>query len=91
MSLYKAIDIWERRDSRTAVRYRCFESLDTGKFSVQSADFYHDEKSPTNLDVQFVELFTEQDPAVRSGEHVTLNAAIVAHNREFAEDESRFT
>ena len=91
MSLYKALDIWERKDSRTVVRYRCFESLDTGKFSVQSADFYHDEKSPANLDVQFVELFTEQDPAERSGEHVTLNAAIAAHDREFAEDGSRFT
>jgi hypothetical protein len=32
MSLYKAFDIWERKDSRTAVRYRCFESLETGKF-----------------------------------------------------------
>jgi hypothetical protein len=91
MSLYKAIDIWERKDSRTAVRYRCFESLDTGKFSVQSADFYHDGKSPAKSDLQFLELFTEQDPAERSGEQGTLKAAIAAHNRDFAEDGSQFT
>jgi hypothetical protein len=91
MSLYKAIDIWERKDSRTVVRYRCFESLDTGTFSVQSADFYHDGKQPAKLDAQFLELFTEQDPAERSGEHVTLKAAIAAHNRDFADDGSQST
>ena len=91
MSLHKAIDIWERKDSRTAVRYRCFESLDAGKFCVQSADFYHDGKSPAKSDVQFLELLTEQDPAERSGEHGTVKAAIAAHNRSFAEDGSQFT
>jgi hypothetical protein len=87
MSLYRTIDVWERRDSGTVVRYRCFESLDTSRYSVQSADFYHDGKTPANLDSQFVELFTEQDPARRSGEHATLRAAIAAHNRAFAERE----
>jgi hypothetical protein len=85
MSLYRAIDVWERKDSHTVVRYRCFESLDTGRYSVQSADFYHEGTPPANSDVQFVELFTEQDPAERSGEHATLKDAIAAHNREFAE------
>ena len=84
MRLYRTIDVWERRDGRTVVRYRCVESLDTEKYSVQSADFYHDGKPLANLDGQFVELLTEQDPAERSGEHATLKAAIAAHNREFA-------
>ncbi len=84
MTLYRAIDVWERKNNGTVVRYRCFESLDSGMFSVQSADFYHDGKSPADLDNQFVELLTEQDPSKRSGEHATLKAAIDAHNREFA-------
>jgi hypothetical protein len=83
MTLYRAIDVWERKDNGTVVRYRCFESLDSGRFSVQSADFYHDGKSP-GLANQFVELLTEQDPSKRSGEHATLKAAIDAHNRQFA-------
>jgi len=84
MTLYKTIDVWVRKDNRTVVRYRCFESLDSGRFSVQSADFYRDGKPSANLDNQFVELFTEQDPSKRSGEHASLKAAIDAHNREFA-------
>jgi len=84
MTLYRTIDVWERKDSRTVVRYRCLESLESGRFSVQSADYYRDGKSPANLDNQFVELLTEQDPSERSGEHATLKAAIDAHNREFA-------
>lgn len=85
MSLYKQIDVWERKDSRTVIRYRCFESLDSGKFSVQSADFYHDGKADASLDGQFVELFMEQDPAERWGEHATIKAAIATHNRDFAQ------
>jgi len=89
MTLYRTIDVWERKDSRTVVRYRCFESLNSGRFSVQSADFYHAGSSPADLHNQFVELFTEQDPAERAGEHATLKAAIDAHNQEFAEGGSR--
>ena len=33
--------------------------------------------------VPFIELFTEQERAERSGEHATLKAEIDAHNREF--------
>jgi hypothetical protein len=87
MTFYRTIDVWERKDDRTVVRYRCFESLDSGRFSVQSADFSHAGKLSANLRNQFVELFTEQDPAERSGEHATLKAAIDAHTSEFAKDE----
>lgn len=68
---------------RTVARYRCLESLDTGKYSVQSADFYHDGKESRELEDQFIELLTEQDPAERSGEYDTLEAAIAAHKRDF--------
>ena len=83
MSIYRSIDVWERKDGQTVVRYRCFESLDTGKYSVQSADYYHDGKKPRGLADKFIELLTEQDPAKRSGQHDTLEAAIAAHKREF--------
>jgi hypothetical protein len=87
MSTYRAIDVWERKDVRTVVRYRCFESLDTGRYCVQSSDFCHYGKPPVNLDDQFIELFTEQDPAQRTGDYETLKAAIAAHKREFGEGE----
>lgn len=77
MTLYRTIDVWERKDNGTLVRYRCFESIDSGRFSVQSADFYHDGKVTANLENQFVELLTEQDPSKRSGEHPTLVAFLL--------------
>jgi len=40
-------------------------------------------KKSRELDDQFVELLTEQDPAKRSGQHDTLEAAIAAHKRGF--------
>jgi len=85
MSLYRAIDVWERNDTRTLVRYRCFESLETGRYCVQSADFYHQGKAKPYVEGQFIELLTEQDPVQRSGEHDTLVSAIAAHKREFGE------
>jgi hypothetical protein len=85
MNLYKAIDVWERQDSRKVVRYRCVESLNTGKFSVQSAEFYRDGKQSEVSDRQFIELLTEDDPAGRAGEYTSLSEAITAHKREFAD------
>jgi len=85
MGLYKTIDVWERKNTRTVVRYRCFESLETGRYCVQCADFYHHGKPSPSVDGQFIELLTELDPVQRSGEHDTLAAAITAHKREFGE------
>jgi hypothetical protein len=86
MNLYKAIDVWKKVDSDTVVRYRCFESLNSGRFCVQSADFYRipaDADQVRNLSSQFVELLVEQDPAERSREYATLAEAITAHDKEF--------
>jgi hypothetical protein len=83
MSVYRAIDVWERKDGHTVVRYRCLEALDTGKYSVQSADFYHAGKKSRELDDEFIELLMEQDPAKRAGQHDTIEAAIAAHERDF--------
>jgi hypothetical protein len=86
MSLYREIDVWERKDNGTVVRYRCLQSITTGRFSVQSADFFHDGKVSAGLDVQFIELFAEQEPSERSGEQETIEAAIAAHQRDFADE-----
>ncbi len=83
MNLYKSIDVWERKDSSTVLRFRCLECLNTGKFSVQSADFYRDGKANDVSDCQFVELLTQEDPIRRSGGHASLSEAIAAHKREF--------
>jgi hypothetical protein len=86
MNLYRAIDVWKRVDENTAIRYRCFESLLSKRFCVQSSDFYRlplNEQQIANLARQFVELIIEQEPSNRSGEHPTVEEAIAAHDRAF--------
>jgi hypothetical protein len=86
MKLYRAIDVWKRMNERTTIRYRCFESLQSKQFCVQSADFYRlplSEQMIANLARQFVELFIEQEPSDRGGEHRTLEEAIATHDRAF--------
>jgi hypothetical protein len=84
--MFKAIDVWKRISDSEAVRYRCFQCLQTGKYSVQSADFY---RLPENLaqsdqlERQHVELFVQQAPNERTGAYDTLEAAIAAHEAEF--------
>jgi hypothetical protein len=87
MKLYKAIDVWKRVNETTAIRYRCFESLKSKRFCVQSADFYRlpfDEQQAANLRRQFVQLFLEQEPDNRGGEYPTLEEAIAAHDKTFS-------
>jgi hypothetical protein len=85
--LFKTIDVLKRISDSEAVRYRCFQSLDTGKYSVQSADFYRLPRNPdesAQLERQHIELFIEQAPDERSGSYETLEAAIQAHEVEFS-------
>jgi hypothetical protein len=84
--MFKAIDVWKRISDSQAVRYRCFQCLRTGKYSVQSADFYRLPGKPAQsdqLDRQHIELFVQQAPDERSGADDTLEAAIEAHEAEF--------
>ena len=86
MNLYRTIDVWKRVDQTTAIRYRCFESLQSKRYCVQSADFYRlplDTKQLANLDSQFMQLFLEQAPSNRTTEHQTLEEAIAAHDKDF--------
>ena len=84
--MFKAIDVWKRISDSEAVRYRCFQCLQTGKYCVQSADFYRLPENPAQsdqLDRQHIELFVHQVPDERTGSCDTLEAAIEAHEEEF--------
>ena len=84
--MFKAIDVWKRISDSEAVRYRCFQCLRTGKYSVQSADFYRLPENPAQsdqLDRQHIELFVQQAPDEKTGAYDTLEAAIDAHEAEF--------
>ena len=89
MPLYQAFDVWKRISKTRAVRYRCFRDLSSGRFSVQSADFYGvplDPKRVVDLDKQYVELFAEQDPDERGGRFDSVEAAIEAHDKDFVSE-----
>ena len=89
MPLYQAFDVWKRISKARAVRYRCFRELSSGRFSVQSADFYGvplDPKQVAGLEKQYVELFAEQDPDERAGSFDSLEAAIEAHDKDFVSE-----
>lgn len=84
--MFKAIDVWRRISNSEAVRYRCFQCLHTGKYSVQSADFYRlpeDAVQSSHLERQHIELLIEQAPDERAGAYETLEAAIEAHEADF--------
>jgi hypothetical protein len=73
--------------SNGTVRYRCFRSFRTDKYSVQSADFYRlplDSVNLADLDRQYLELLAEQAPDERAeGAFDSVVEAIDAHKREF--------
>jgi len=81
--MFTSIDVWRRVDERTAIRYRCFRSLVSGKYSVQSADFYQLPFEPAqvgSLEQQHIELFIEEQPDAGSGSFDTIERAIAASN-----------
>jgi len=72
--LYRELSIWERR-ANGLWRFRVLENVESGRFSVQSRDFFGavgdlkdlDREWPRTLDRYFVELLAEQDPEERAG------------------------
>jgi len=69
--MYRSFSIWDRADEGL-YRYRVMENLHTGKYSVQSRDFFG--RSPSisrnwllDLDQLVVELLIEQPPEDRGG------------------------
>jgi hypothetical protein len=88
MKYYKALDVWCRKNKQTVVRYRCFQLLPNGGFSVQSADHYHTpfaDSRAEQLDKQFLELFLAEAPEVRSSLFPTLDETVRAFAQEFSD------
>src|SRR5688500_19137956 len=85
-SQYLEIKVWKRRGDDTVILYRCLKDLESGKFAVQSADFFSlpiDAARFVDSDKQFLELLMEVSPrdrcewfpaitdAIRSEEHTS--------------------
>lgn len=86
MKLYRRFDVFVRRDSETVVVYRCFEDLDSRRFSIQSADRmkrpFDAEQSNQHV-TQLFELFAEESPESRSGSFPTVAEAILDFEQSF--------
>ncbi len=88
---YRAIDVWKRLHDGRLLRYRCFQAVSTGRYCVQSADYYNlplSVEEDRKFERQFKELLIEQAPDYRSETCVTLEEAISTHDREFEESSS---
>ena len=84
---YEGISVWKRLSSEASVRYNCFRSLRTGKYGVQSADYFRlpiDEKQVGQFARQFLELFIEVAPDERCTWFDSLDEAIRAHEEDFS-------
>jgi hypothetical protein len=87
-ALYEAIDVWRRLSPARVVRYRCFRNVSSGRYSVQSADFYNnplDSQQAARMERQYMELMAEQAPDERADSFESVEAAIEAHERDFSE------
>jgi hypothetical protein len=68
--MYRSFSVW-RRSKEGVYRYRMFENLETGQFSVQSRDFFGESSVPQkwilDLEQLFLELLIEDAPEQRCG------------------------
>ena len=86
MSLFQEIPVWKSIDNHSAVRYVCFLSFTSGKYCVQSADFFQLPIEPHLLqqfDRQIIELFIEVAPSERCDWFDSLSEAIEMHEKDF--------
>ena len=84
--LFVDLKVWRRDVDGVAVLYRCLRDDETGRYAVQSADFFRlpvDGARIESSDRQFVELLIEQSPLERCEWHPSVAAAIAAHERAF--------
>jgi len=85
MTLYRYIPVW-CHDSQGAKLYRCFEILGTGRYVVQSADYFtaatYRERT-AQMDEQFVDLLLEQRPEERSAPGASIDEAIQIFDAAF--------
>ncbi len=85
--LFKEVRIWRRPSDILAIRYSCLEEVISGKYAVQSADFFRVplEKSQfQQFEQQFVELFIEISPLERCDWFNSLEDAIASHDKDFS-------
>lgn len=85
-TLYEAINVWRRADDQTLACYRCFRDLRSGRYAVQSADFYpaaFDGVRTQFLEKQYLDLLRAQDPFEREQGFDSLEDAIRAHDLQF--------
>lgn len=86
-ALLREFHVWRHSGVGSAVRYVCFENLSVGRFCVQSADFFRLPVDPGLLrqhERPLVELFLEQSPQDRCAWFASIEAAIKAHDHDFA-------
>jgi len=86
-TLYREILVWRRIAPTEAIRYACFEDLDTGRFCVQLADFVrlpHDNAGQARLRLELL-LEGQLDAC---DWHADLKTAIAAHAALFENDVS---
>ncbi|MDF2435112.1 MAG: hypothetical protein JWP44_4743 [Mucilaginibacter sp.] len=84
---YQEIIVWKHINDGTAVRFNCFRNLKTGKYAIQSEDYYRlpvDEKQVRQFEEQFLELFIETEPSECSASFDSLDEAIKAWEEEFS-------
>ena len=84
---YKSFDIWKRRGAHELVRYRCFEDCSTGRFCIQSADFYRlpiTNDQIQSLEKQFIELLLDQSLFERGESFASIEEAIKNHDESLA-------
>jgi len=83
--MYKVIDVWKIISDNCAARYRCFQILSSGKYYVQTCDYYYlpiDSNQLRFLEHQFIELLIEDPPNINRM-YSSLEEAIAMHDKEF--------
>jgi len=84
--LFEEIVVWKRAGDGHAVRYCCFRDLASGRYAVQSADFFLlpiDDARWMQSERQKLELLIESSPGERSGWFDSVEEAIAQHDLAF--------
>ncbi|MDC8014376.1 hypothetical protein [Tahibacter soli] len=85
--VYQEIRIWKKIGSDMAVRYFCLLDISSGKYRVQSADFFRLPVTAEQVkffESQAAELFIETSSAGVDDWHVTIEKAIEMHEKNFS-------
>jgi len=84
---YQEIRVWKKTEEDVAVRYLCLLDISTGKYRVQSADFFRLPVTADQLsffESQVVELFIETSSRDIDDWQSTIERAIEMHEKNFS-------